>query len=612
MNQDIVISKRILEDMTDGVMAIDLSGKIITINRAATELLGIRKEEVEDRTFGEVFFLTEGNDDFNQVILDAIYESSKSHNQVVDFNCNGKRIILSLTTTFLKTEGEANQRIGVIAIFNDITEVRALQEAEARMAEELRSKHRELQDAYLKMEGTNASLQAALKKVQIIRIAATAFTIVLFLSIGLYLWNRNPLGEQTTSLLGAAAAIPAQGAATLTVAPQAISSTINLNSKFQPLETINITSPLAGKVLNVSFRYGNVVKAGQTLLTMDTAETEVKFREAKAAHIKAVANYQQMEKWESGSEVIRAKRSLTKAKLSLDNQKKALDETERLFKMGIVPATEYESAKHQAINQQLDFQSAEEEVRAAVDKGNTELRKIARYEMDNAASRLKQLESELANAVIVAPVGGIVMKPGGGGTKANEARLVEKGAAFQQGEVLVAIGDLSGLSVESKVDEVDLTKVKVGQKVRVSGDALPNISLDGVVRSISPQAEEGDNRGAPSFGISVVVNNVTPEQMQRIFVGMSANLEIILFEKPDALLVPITAVANGTDGRYVLKKTSASPTAPAEKVKVETGITTLDSVEIVKGLNAGDVIEVASPVPGGENPQPGMPERKGS
>lgn len=589
MQQNEIISSRILEDMSDGVMTIDLSGKITTFNPAASRILGISREEAAAKTFGEVFFSLEENDDFNQAILDSIYESSISHNRIVTFKNGSIETNLSLTTSFLQTEENGiSRKIGVIAVFIDITEIRALQEAEARMAEELKSKHKELQSAYLETEESNRELQAALKKVQMIRVAATLFTILLFLGIGLFYWNRKPLAG------GKGQASPAEtssaAAGTITVTPQAISSSIALTGKLKPLQTINITSPLSGKVERLNFRYGEVVKAGQVLVAMDIAEAQVKYREAKAAYIKAAENYKLMENWDSGTEVARARRSLTKARLSLENQKKTLDETERLFKKGIIPASEYEGAKQQYTGQQMDLLSAEEEMRASSSKGNAENRNIARYEMENALARMKQIESELANAVIVAPVSGIALKPVASGS-GREGKAVERGSSFQQGEIMLAIGDLAGFSVTCKVDEVDVSKVKQGQKVRISGDAFQGVQLDGTLRSISPQAEEGDASSVPSFAITVAIDSVTPEQRKVIMVGMSANLEIIIHEKPDAIMVPVSAVKSDGGKRYVMKKPANAPNSPAEQVEVEVGHTTIDSVEISKGLKTGDLIE---------------------
>ena len=591
MERDNIIAGRILDDMTDGVCAVDLSGRIVTFNPAAARILGISREEALSKSFGEVFLVAEENDDFNQTILDAIYESSTSHNRVVSYTRGGKRSILSVTTTFLKAEDEAGDRIGVIAVFNDITELQALQEAEARLGEELKANHRELQAAYLKTEESNDRLHAALKKVQVIRIAATAFTILLFLGIGLYVWNGRPAGFAHAPSFSAE--LP-QASTAFLVTPQPLSNSISLTGRIHPLRMVNITSPLSGKIEQVMARYGDLVKAGDALAVMDVAETRIKYREAKAAWIKAQTNYRQIEKWATGSEVVRAQRSLTKAKMSLENQKKTLTETERLFKKGIIPATEYESARLQYANQQMDCQGAEEELKAAQEKGSPDNLKVARFELDNAEVRMKQGEQDIAHAVVKTPVPGIVMKALASGSQAKEGRSVEPGASFQQGEIMVAVGDLSGFSVNCKVDEVDVTRIKVGQKALVSGDAFPGERMTGVIRSISPHAEEGDaGSAAPSFGVRVVIDSVSPELRSRILVGMTANLEIIIYEKNDALMVPLSAVITEHGKRYVMRKRGDDQSAAAEKIEVTAGYTTRDAVEIVTGLKPGDTIETS-------------------
>lgn len=416
--------------------------------------------------------------------------------------------------------------------------------------------------------------------------AVTIFAILLFIGIGLFVWIKKPSAVSSPSALRSDG-LTALASSDITVIPRPLSASVLLTGKLQPLQVININSPFSGKIERISFNYGDVVKAGKVLITMDISETEVKHREAKAAYIKATENLRQVEAWASSADVARASRSLSKAKLTLENQKKSMDETERLLKKGIVPTNEYESAKQQYLAQQLDYQTAVEESKAISDKGNKANVQIARFETQNAYSRMKQFEAELAHAVIVAPADGVLMKPSGGGA-GKEAKVVERGRSFQQGEIMLAIGDLSGFSVTSKVDEIDVTKVTVGQKVQITGDAFPGIQLTGAIRTVSPQTEEGDAHGAPSYGITIDIHNVTPEQRKKIFVGMSATLEILVYEKPAALMLPLSAVIIEGGKKYVLRKQS---NAPSVKVPVDTGHTTVDSVEIIKGINAGDEIE---------------------
>ncbi|MBI5100605.1 MAG: PAS domain S-box protein [Nitrospirae bacterium] len=580
--QDTVISRNILENMTDGVMTIDLTGQIITFNAPAAGILGMNKADVLGKKFAEVFFEREGNDDFNQAILDAIYDASVVHNRTVTFNTGGKTIALSLRTSFLHSEAEGGlKKVGVIAVFTDISELKDLRDAEVRLTDELKSKHRELQDAYLKTEEANAGLEAALRKVQVIRTAATVFSIILFVGIGLFTWNRK-LGPEKAGGPGPGAS--AQAPATFTVNARQFSSALQVTGALDPIHIINVTSPILGKVREVRFHYGDIVKEGQALVIMDTSEAEVKLSEAKASYIKAVEKVRELDDWESSPEVARARRSLSKAKLSLENQKKNLEETERLFKKGIVPATEYEGVRQQYLGQQLDYQSAEEELKSALGKAAPEHKNIAALEMKIAQSRLRELESQISQAVVKAPVSGVVIMPAGG-QDGKEGRRVENGISYQQGELLVTIGDLSGFSVRSKVDEIDVVKIKDGQKVRVTGNAFSDVTLNGAVRAVSSQASraQGGGGGAPSFDLVIAVDNITPEQRKMIFVGMSANLEIVIYEKADAIMVPVSAVKTDSGKRYVVRK-------DGQRQEVETGTTNLDSVEILKGLKAGEEI----------------------
>lgn len=583
MRQESVIAQNILQNMSGGVMTIDLTGEIITFNPAAARILGLRAEDVLGKKFAEVFFEQEGNDDFNQAILDAIYESSVSHNRAVDFNTGRKVISLTLTTSFLQSVEEgAVKKIGVIAVFDDITDLKKLQDAEARLTEEIKSKHRELQEAYLKMEEGNRDLEAALKKVQVIRVAATVFAIVLFLAIGIFTWNKKLLPG--TIGVSSAASPRAASQKTFTMTPSAVSASLSMTGTLEPLHIVNVTSPLTGKVKEVFFKYGDIVKNGQLLLRMDTSEAQVRYRDAKAAYIKAAGRVNEVENWGKSPEVASARRSLAKTKLSLENEKKNFEETERLFKKGIVPANEYEGAKQQYESQKLDLLSAQEEVRAVLARGDEKNRKIARLEMDNAKERVKEAEQELATADVHAPVSGVVVMPGYN-SEGKAVKIPEKGVQLQQGELLFSIGDLSGLSVKSRADEVDVEKIKKGQRVTVTGDAFPGTTLDGSISSISSQASS-DGGGMPSFELAVSINKLSPEQRKHIRVGMSANLEVIIYEKPAALMVPVSAVQVEGEKRFVNRMKGKK----VERTEIKTGYTTLDSVEVLDGLKGGDKI----------------------
>ncbi|PKN05179.1 MAG: hypothetical protein CVU74_03110 [Deltaproteobacteria bacterium HGW-Deltaproteobacteria-9] len=591
MKNDELIYQNILANMSDGVMTIGLDGKIITFNEAAEEILRMKAAEVIDRPFGEVFLILEGYDDFNQIILNAVYESSTIQNGVVSIQADEIARTLTLTTSFLKTEQDGKkEKVAVIAVFSDMTELERMRAAEIQLTGQIKDKHKELQDSYLQLEDSTKNLEMALKKVQIIRIAATAFVIVLFLAIGIFSWVRTTSTAHKTE--GSPVEKSAKGATQnfYPVSPQTLSDSISLKGALKPIQVVNIPTPFTGNVQEMFFEYGQPVTKGQILLKLDRTEAQTKYREAKAAFIKAQEKFREVTKWETSDEIIKIGRSLAKAKMSLDNQKRTLTETEYLFKKGIVPATEYENAKQQHINAQLDYEAAEQELKTGMAKGKGDNYTVIRLEMENAKSKLTELEKQLNRADVVAPVSGTVVMPDAS-DKDKTSKMVSKGASFNQGEILLAVADTEGFTVRMDVDEIEVLKIKRDQAAIITGDAFPGVELKGRVSHVSAQAGSAEGKpDSPSFKVTVAVDKIVPEVKEKIRLGMSASIVIQVLQKPEALLVPIPAVSMEGAGRFVTVRDKTSKAL--KKIKVETGITTADSVEILKGLSAGDEVLV--------------------
>jgi 2-oxoglutarate dehydrogenase E1 component len=131
------VHQMILENMRGGVLSIDLKGQVTTFNPAAGNLLGLEPGEVIGRTFAEVFLEIPGSDDFVQVVLDAIYDDTVTHHQRIDFLTREGTRRLDITTSFLFAGGPSSRegrRVGVVAVFDDVTEVEALREFARAMA----------------------------------------------------------------------------------------------------------------------------------------------------------------------------------------------------------------------------------------------------------------------------------------------------------------------------------------------------------------------------------------------------------------------------------------------------------------------------------------------
>jgi len=580
-----IIFRNILESMSDGVMTIGLDGQILTFNTAAESILGLRGPDVLQKSFAELFLIQEENDAFNQTILNAIYDANTIHDKIVRWHRRDEVLTLAVTTSFLSTTTEGiKNKVAVIVVFDDITEVGRLQESEQRLTEELKEKHQALQKSYLEMEETNTTLQAALRKVQLIRAAATVFVIILFLSIGLFTWKQSGVSSKKT----VTADKQGTAARTYTVNPQSLIDSITLKGTLKPIQIVNITSPFAGMVREKYFEYGQAVTKGQRLLTLDRAETEVKYREAKTAYIEAQEKVKELENWMNSNEMAKAQQSVTRSKLTLDGHHKTFQETERLFKKEIVPATEYANANQQFTTAKMDYESSLRELQVVKEKGEGQNRYIAKLKLENAHQKLQDLENQLRHSDIIAPVSGTVLNPDMAGDKDKKGKIADRGVTFSQGDILLAIGNTEGLSMTAEVDELEVLKINKDQEVRITVDAFGE-TIKGRVSHISSQAVKADGgKKAANFEVSVAMDSLPVGLRDKLRLGMSANMEIMLLNKSNVMLLPIQAVLIEGKDRVVNVRDKA--TQSLKKVIVETGITTLDAVEITRGLNAGDEV----------------------
>lgn len=120
MAVELQIHERILADLQDGVLTLDLEGRLITINPAAGRLLGLAPAAVTGRTYAEVFLLEEAFEPLNEVLLQALYEPAVTHEREVALVLpDGAAADLMVRTTLLR--GETDDPGGIIVLLADLS-----------------------------------------------------------------------------------------------------------------------------------------------------------------------------------------------------------------------------------------------------------------------------------------------------------------------------------------------------------------------------------------------------------------------------------------------------------------------------------------------------------
>ena len=574
-------------------MTVDSDGRIGIFNDAASRLLGLAPAEVQWKLFAEVFLVREGLEEFTDTLLRAIHDEAVGARSTVRVRVeDGTVRPLSVTTSYLvrRKDGES-LKAGVVAVFDDITEIETLREAERRLMESTQAQNAELRDAYREIETKNKALDAAARKMQVVRTAAMVLIFVLFLGAAWYVWDETgaALREEIAGAPGAPSGA-SESAVTATVAPRRLTMTLSFVGRLVPRREVRVTSPTAGRVARVLFEYGDRVVAGEPLVELDTAEVRQRYRTARAEYLDARDRLREIEDWENSPEMSRRRRAVARAAMELEAREGKLAETALLLDKGIIPASEHAAAERRYSTQRLSHEAAVQDLESARTKADANALQIARLKLENAAARMQALERTLESVTIPAPVSGIVLPPVAGGRKGGSEPLAA-GGSVNEGGYLLSLGDLEGLAVAGRIDEVDVVKVRPGQRVRISGDAFPDLDLEGEIARVSPQSQRGGANQVPTFGVTATIDRLADAHRERLRLGMSANVVIVVRDEPAALLVPLAAV-HGEPGKSWVRVRSKED-GTVRRVPVEVGATTLNEAEIVRGLEAGDEVIVS-------------------
>ena len=202
--------------------------------------------------------------------------------------------------------------------------------------------------------------------------------------------------------------------------------------------------------------------------------------------------------------------------------------------------------------------------------------------LKNAKNSLSNVEKQLENYYITSPITGTVAY------KNNKLGDIISNFQTTNSKVMVTVVDNSVKKFETQIDELDIAKVKVGQDVIITIDALDGKEYIGKVSNINTIGQAV--AGITSYTVTVELENA-PE----IYAGMNVDADIQITSVPNVLRVPLSAVRKGnvvyrkaTNETY--QDQDSSVPMGYEKVKVEIGQNNSDYIEITSGLEEGDVV----------------------
>jgi HlyD family secretion protein len=377
-----------------------------------------------------------------------------------------------------------------------------------------------------------------------------------------------------------------------------ITEQVTASGKIQPETQIKVSSEISGEIVDLLVKEGDSVVAGQLLARIRPDNLQSAVEAATAGVNVGKANYSQ------------AQAALGQRKAELARLEAEFQRSKRLFDQKVVSEIEYLSAK-------TNYEVAKQQI--AVSEQSIE---SARYNMQSSQANLSQTMNNLSRSEIYAPASGVISK-----------MSVEKGekvvgTAQMAGTEMFIIANLNAMEVQVDVNENDIVKVKVGQKVIIEVDAYltQNRKFEGVVTEIANTANATTSADAiTEFKVKIRILNESYKdlvdansKLSPFRPGMSASVSVLTNRKEKISIVPSASVTtrknedkdkkkDETDVKAVNNSAADKKTKKANEVRevvfvfdekeqivtereVKTGISDYENIEIISGLKTGDKV----------------------
>jgi len=302
---------------------------------------------------------------------------------------------------------------------------------------------------------------------------------------------------------------------TETIKTRDLEAIVSASGKIQPKRLVNITAETTGRVVNLAVNEGDRVRVGQFLLQIDPKTLRSRVENSEASLQVASTSLDQM------------RQSVETAKVQLDQAKQTLARQQGLWKQQLTTRAELEKAENDVKTAESSLQERDKSAKA----------QESRIMQERAA--LDSAKYDLSKVRIESPIDGIVTS-----RNIQEGETAMIGTMNNAGTVLLTLADMAVIQAEVEVDETNIPNVQLGQKAKITIDAIPDRAFKGHVTEIgnSPIQSTGQSTSstqATNFKVVVVLDEKVPE----VRPGFTCTADITTATRKNVAAVPIPSVA---------------------------------------------------------------------
>ena len=374
---------------------------------------------------------------------------------------------------------------------------------------------------------------------------------------------------------------------------------VSASGKIQPKRLVNISAETSGRVVDLAVNEGDRITKGQFLLQIDPKSLRTRVEGNSASLRSAEASLEQL------------RQSVETSRVQIEQAQQNLARQRNLWAQQLTTREALDKAENDLKTAQSALSEREKTVNAQSSRISQE------------RSTLESARYDLTKVRMESPIDGIVTR-----RNIQQGETAVIGTMNNAGTVLLQLADMSVIQAEVEVDETNIPNVQLGQKAKITIDALPDRTFKGHVSEIgnSPIQATAAAAGtqATNFKVVVILDEVVPE----VRPGFTCTADITTATRKEVVSVPIPAVAvreliYDANGQVVKepktdkKRRVAADAAPAttstadlkpgqtrkeaegvfavrdgkaEFVPIKMGVAGDKYFEVLKGLKAGDQV----------------------
>jgi len=349
-----------------------------------------------------------------------------------------------------------------------------------------------------------------------------------------------------------------------------IRSVISTNGKIEPVQNFEAHAPIGTTVKNVRVKEGDHVKKGQLLVQLNDAEAREQAARALSQISAADADFNAVKNGGTQEEVLTVDADLAKARTERDAAQHNLDALQRLQQQGAASPGEVRNAQDQLARAQADVKLLEQKQHDRYSKPE-----VARVDSQKEAAQASYRAAQdiLSQLDVRAPFDGVVY-----------SLPAKQGAYVNPGDLILQEADLSKVLVRAFVDEPDVGRLAIGDKVEVTWDGLPGKIWNATINTLPSTMKLRNTRTVGET--TCVVDNADFRLLPNINVGVT----IVSAEHHDVLTVPREALRLSDEKPYVYEVSNDE----LMRREIKTSISDLTSVEVTGGISENSLVALNS------------------